>query len=77
MSSNFWNFTRRIHQKQSQKVRNPKFPFVHSIFEGSHSKEGFRGTHGTLSGSATALLKMGCYVTPLGHYAIPVIKTTL
>ena len=23
------------------------------------------------------LLKMGCYVTPLGHYAIPVIKTTL
>ena len=25
----------------------------------------------------TALLKMGCYITPLGHYTIPVIKTSL
>ena len=27
--------------------------FAHSIFEGSPSKEGFYGTHGTPSGSAT------------------------
>ena len=29
--------------------------FAHSIFEGSPSKEGFHGAHGTPSGSATAL----------------------
>ena len=30
--------------------------FAHSIFEGSHSKEGFHGTHGTPYGSATAFI---------------------
>ena len=30
-----------------------------------------------ISSEACTLLKMGCYITPLGHHAIPVIKTTL
>ena len=30
--------------------------FAHNIVEGSPSKEGFHGTHGTPSGSATAIM---------------------
>ena len=35
--------------------RHVRSMFAHSIFEGSSSKEGFHGTHGTPSGSATDL----------------------
>ena len=47
-----------LHRKQGLRLRLTLFhakwsTFVQSIFEGSLSKEGFHGTHGTPSGSAS------------------------
>ena len=55
-----------LHRKQSLRlcltlVHAKRSMFAHSIFDGCFSKEGFHGTHGTPSGSASAYASAGLY----------------